>query len=127
MFFNATDLAKHFGKKPKDFLALESTKEYIDEIFKGEDSPLKKYSAWLLNFQESIKITRMPRARSAKPKNGLRRANASKTPRARSDMGSAQYAAPCWACGKGVIGCQPFHSRLTAGCHSILALRYCDE
>lgn len=43
MHFNATVIAKHFGKKPKDFLALESTKEYIDEIFKGEDSPLKKY------------------------------------------------------------------------------------
>ncbi|WP_367155648.1 KilA-N domain-containing protein [Methylomonas sp. HYX-M1] len=51
MFFSATDLAKHFGKKPKDFLALESTKEYIDEIFKGEDSPLKK-------FDDLVRITK---------------------------------------------------------------------
>jgi hypothetical protein len=32
LFFNATEIAKQFGKKPDDFLRLESTKEYINEI-----------------------------------------------------------------------------------------------
>lgn len=49
MFFNATDMAKLFGKRVKDFLRLETTKEYIDAIFKGEDSPLK-------NFDDLVKI-----------------------------------------------------------------------
>jgi hypothetical protein len=43
MFFNATDMAKMFDKKSVDFLRLESTKEYMEEIFKGEDSRLKNY------------------------------------------------------------------------------------
>jgi|GEM_PF-393147 len=34
MFFNATLIAKQFGKKPDDFLRLQSTKEYIAEIMK---------------------------------------------------------------------------------------------
>lgn len=38
LFFNATQMAKHFGKRPDDFLRLESTKEYIEEILKEEDS-----------------------------------------------------------------------------------------
>jgi hypothetical protein len=29
LFFNATEIAKQFGKEPDDFLRLESTKEYI--------------------------------------------------------------------------------------------------
>lgn len=32
LWFNATEMAKTFGKLPKDFLRLSSTKEYIDEI-----------------------------------------------------------------------------------------------
>lgn len=32
MFFNATEIAKQFGKQVSDFLRLESTKEYINEI-----------------------------------------------------------------------------------------------
>jgi hypothetical protein len=43
MFFNATQMAKPFGKVVRDFLRLESTKEYMDEIFKVENSPLKNY------------------------------------------------------------------------------------
>lgn len=43
MFFNATQMAKPFGKVVRDFLRLESTKEYMAEIFKVENSPLKKY------------------------------------------------------------------------------------
>ncbi len=41
MFFNATQMAKPFGKKPAEFLRLDSTKEYMDEIFKGDDSHIK--------------------------------------------------------------------------------------
>jgi len=43
MFFNATDMARPFGKEVKFFLRLESTKEYMQEIFKGEDSTCLKY------------------------------------------------------------------------------------
>lgn len=43
MFFNVTQMAKTFNKRVKDFLRLESTKEYMKVIFKGEDSPLKIY------------------------------------------------------------------------------------
>ena len=43
MYFNATQMAKPFGRKVKNFLRLESTKEYIEEIFKGEDSTLLKH------------------------------------------------------------------------------------
>jgi len=43
MFFNATDMARPFGKKVKHFLALESTKEYMGAIFKGRDSTCLKY------------------------------------------------------------------------------------
>jgi KilA-N domain len=32
LFFNATLIAKQHGKKPDDFLRLQSTKEYVDEI-----------------------------------------------------------------------------------------------
>ena len=32
LFFNATEIAKQFGKSPADFLRLESTQEYSDEI-----------------------------------------------------------------------------------------------
>lgn len=32
MFFNATEIAKRFGKQPGDFLRLDSTNEYINEI-----------------------------------------------------------------------------------------------
>ncbi len=34
LYFNATDIAKQFGKKPDDFLRLQSTKEYIEEILR---------------------------------------------------------------------------------------------
>jgi len=32
LYFNATDIAKQFGKKPDDFLRLQATKEYIEEV-----------------------------------------------------------------------------------------------
>ncbi len=41
MFFNATDMAKPFGKSPKDFLKIGPTKEYIEEIFKEDLNPIK--------------------------------------------------------------------------------------
>ena len=34
LYFNATLIAKQFGKRPDDFLKLQSTKEYITEILK---------------------------------------------------------------------------------------------
>jgi hypothetical protein len=34
LYFNATDIAKQFGKRPNDFLVLTSTQEYIAEILK---------------------------------------------------------------------------------------------
>jgi hypothetical protein len=34
LFFNATMIAAQFGKMPADFLRLNSTREYIDEILK---------------------------------------------------------------------------------------------
>jgi hypothetical protein len=43
LFFNATEMARPFGKRVQHFLSLESTKEYIDAIFKGRDSTLLKY------------------------------------------------------------------------------------
>ena len=43
MFFNATQMAKPFGKVVRDFLRLESTKEYMEEIFNVENSPLKEF------------------------------------------------------------------------------------
>ena len=43
MFINGTDIAKPFGKKVKDFLKTGPTKEYIEEIFKEDSNPLKKY------------------------------------------------------------------------------------
>lgn len=49
MFFNATEIAKPFGKLPKDFLRLTSTQEYIAEILAEsgkENSP----------FQELVRI-----------------------------------------------------------------------
>jgi len=42
MFFNATEMARPFGKRVQHFLSLESTKEYMDEIFKSRDSTLLK-------------------------------------------------------------------------------------
>lgn len=42
MFFNATQMAKAFGKTPKDFLKTRPTKEYIDEILKEDSNPFKK-------------------------------------------------------------------------------------
>lgn len=41
MFFNATQMAKPFGKSPKDFLKTGPTKDYIDEIFKEDLNPIK--------------------------------------------------------------------------------------
>lgn len=41
MFFNATQMAKPFGKSPKDFLKTGPTKEYIEEIFKEDLNPIK--------------------------------------------------------------------------------------
>jgi hypothetical protein len=37
------DMAKPFGKVVRDFLGLESTRENMEEIFKGGDSRLKNY------------------------------------------------------------------------------------
>ncbi len=51
MFFSATDMARPFSKKPVDFLRIDSTKEYIEEIFKGENSHLK-------NFDDLVRIKR---------------------------------------------------------------------
>ena len=42
MFFNATEMAKPFGKRVQHFLSLESTQEYMEEIFKSRDSTLLK-------------------------------------------------------------------------------------
>lgn len=42
MFFNATEMAKPFGKEVRHFIALESTKEYMEEIFKARDSTVLK-------------------------------------------------------------------------------------
>ena len=41
VFFNATEIAKPFGKLPKDFLRLTSTQEYITEILaeSGKENP----------------------------------------------------------------------------------------
>lgn len=36
MFFNATEIASQFDKKPNDFLRLDSTKEYIHEVLKED-------------------------------------------------------------------------------------------
>ena len=38
MFFNATQMAKPFEKRVQHFLELESTREYMEAIFKGRDS-----------------------------------------------------------------------------------------
>jgi hypothetical protein len=38
LFFNATEIAKQFGKLPADFLRLNSTKEYIEEILKDSEN-----------------------------------------------------------------------------------------
>jgi hypothetical protein len=37
------DMAKPFGKVVRDFLGLESTRESMEEVFKVENSPLKKF------------------------------------------------------------------------------------
>lgn len=39
MMVNATEMAKAFGKYPKDFLILESTKAFINEALNKENSP----------------------------------------------------------------------------------------
>lgn len=43
LFFNATHMAKPFGKKVNDFIRLETTKEYLDAIFKSGNPRLKKF------------------------------------------------------------------------------------
>ena len=43
LWFNATQIANSFDKRVKEFLKLESTKEYIGVILKGEDSSLLKF------------------------------------------------------------------------------------
>lgn len=40
MMVNATEMAKIFGKYPKDFMILESTKSFIDECLKKENYPI---------------------------------------------------------------------------------------
>jgi hypothetical protein len=45
VFFNATEIARQFGKLPKDFLRLVATQEYISEILDEsgkENSPFKE-------------------------------------------------------------------------------------
>jgi len=39
MMINATEMAKSFGKYPKDFMILDSTKAFIEEALKKENSP----------------------------------------------------------------------------------------
>lgn len=39
MLINATEMAKAYGKYPKDFLILDSTKSFINECLKKENSP----------------------------------------------------------------------------------------
>lgn len=39
MMINATEMAKVYGKYPKDFLILDSTKSFINECLKKENSP----------------------------------------------------------------------------------------
>lgn len=39
MMINATEMAKPFGKYPKDFMILDSTKSFIEEALKKENSP----------------------------------------------------------------------------------------
>jgi hypothetical protein len=43
MFFNATEIAKQFGKKPNDFLKTGPTKEYIDIIISEYGNDLNRY------------------------------------------------------------------------------------
>lgn len=51
LFFNATEMAKPFGKEVRHFIALESTKEYIEAIFKARESTY-------LNPEELIRVKR---------------------------------------------------------------------
>ncbi len=41
LWFCATDIAKHFGKKANDWLKINETQEYLDALFKVEDLRLK--------------------------------------------------------------------------------------
>ena len=43
LFFNATLIAAQFGKKPADFLRLDSTKDYIEEILKDSQSGISHF------------------------------------------------------------------------------------
>lgn len=42
MFFNATQIAKKFGKQPSDFLRLESTNDYINEIIRDSGTGISR-------------------------------------------------------------------------------------
>lgn len=44
MFFNATEIANQFGKKTGDFLRLESTDQYINEILAESRSGISRYA-----------------------------------------------------------------------------------
>ncbi len=46
LFFNATDMAKKFSKKTADFLRLQSTKDYVDEIINESEN---------LNYDDLVK------------------------------------------------------------------------
>jgi len=50
LYFNATDIAKQFGKRPQHFLELASTNEYIEEI-------LKESQGRNPGFEDLIRIT----------------------------------------------------------------------
>lgn len=50
LFFNATLIAKQFGKKPDDFLRLQSTKEYINEILLDSQVGISR-------FEDLVRVT----------------------------------------------------------------------
>ncbi|MGZ8157943.1 MAG: KilA-N domain-containing protein [Methylobacter sp.] len=50
LYFNATDIAKQFGKRPQHFLELASTHEYIEEI-------LKESQGHNSGFEDLVRIT----------------------------------------------------------------------
>ena len=43
MFFNATEIAKQFGKEPYDFLKTGPTKEYIAVIIEDSETDLNRF------------------------------------------------------------------------------------
>lgn len=60
MFFNATVIAKQFGKKTDDFLRLSSTKEYIEAIEQDSqngNSRLENSKVENLHFENLVRIT----------------------------------------------------------------------